>query len=527
MSKFWDQLKSLNSSPEGRRWIFVPYDQLSAEIGPLADEAPEKLGIVLVENLWKPKQRPYHKQKIGYILGNMRHFALEQAGRGVAVRYVFGDAPYSELLAPVIEELGPLEMMEAAERELRKDLEGLEGLTILPHQGWLTREEHFENSQNKLKTWRMDSFYRHVRQETEILMENGKPIGGRYSLDGDNRKPWKGEPELPEPPTFPDDPIKSEVGELIKKLFSHHPGKLDLSRLPTTYQDAQDLWGWAKQQCMEHFGTYEDAMTVVSSGLFHTRLSPLMNLHRILPKQVLDEVLELDIPLNSKEGFVRQLIGWREFMRHVHRETDGFRNLPDAKTETDGGATPNFLEGQVDLPAAFWEETKSGLFCLDQVVEEVWNEGYSHHITRLMVLSNLGTLWGVKPRQLTDWFWVAYIDAFDWVVEPNVLGMGMFALGELFTTKPYVSGSAYIDKMSDYCKECQFHPKKTCPITHYYWAFVDRNAERLKDNQRMRMMLRNVAKRSEEKKERDQWVLKTSLEALGKGQELSPKLLED
>ena len=504
--------------------MYIPYDQLSDQVGLLAEVAPEELGIVLVENLWKPKQRAYHKQKLGYILGNMRHFALEQARRGVAVCYLFGDAPYSQLLAPVIKDLGPLEMMEAAERELRKDLEGLKGLKVRPHQGWLTTEEHFRKSQQKLKSWRMDSFYRHVRQETGILMENGKPVGGKYSLDGENRKPWKGEPDLPDPPTFPIDPIKSEVGELIENVFGDHPGQLDLSRLPVTHQDGQDLWAWAKEQCMEHFGTYEDAMTVVSSGLFHTRLSPLMNLHRILPKQVLTEVLELEIPLNSKEGFVRQLIGWREFMRHVHRETDGFRSLPEVPTLACGGAGPNFLEGNLDLPKTFWGQAKSGLFCLDKVVEEVWEEGYSHHITRLMVLSNLGTLWGIEPRQLTDWFWVAYIDAFDWVVEPNVLGMGMFALGELFTTKPYVSGSAYIDKMSDYCKHCQFHPKKTCPITHYYWAFVNRNSERLKGNQRMGMMLRNVAKRSEEKKARDLRVTELSLEALARGEELTPDL---
>ena len=294
---------------------------------------------------------------------------------------------------------------------------------------------------------------------------------------------------------------------------------------------------------MTHFGPYEDAMSVRSSGIFHTRVSPLINLHRLLPQQVVEDALELDIPLNSQEGFVRQILGWREFMRHVHRETDGFRNLPGVSeaelpgaagydwpyqpVEGDprGGAEPNFFNAREPLPPTFWGEGKSGLFCLDQVVDEVWDEGYSHHITRLMVLSNLATLLDIDPRQITDWFWVAYIDAYDWVVEPNVLGMGTYALGGLFTTKPYVSGGAYIDRMSDYCQHCSFHPKKNCPITRYFWAFLGRNAERLEGNQRMSMMLRTLSKRSAEKRAEDDRILSRSQDILGAGEMLSPETL--
>jgi (6-4)DNA photolyase len=540
---FFGCLKQLNSDRKNRNWIYLPYDQLSDQIGPLSRQDPESLGIVLVENRWKARRRPYHKQKLALILSNMRHFALEQARRGVAVEYVVGDAPYSELLQPVLDRLGGARMMEAAERELRQDLAGLGGLTTVPHEGWLTTVEQFRQSQKKLKSWRMDSFYRQVRKETGILMELGKPLGGKFSHDADNRKAWPGDPAAPEPPSFPTDPIKEEVGRLIQEDFSHHPGRLHIHQIPATKEDAQVLWAWAKEQCMPNFGPYEDAMSARSSGLFHTRLSPLLNIHRLLPRQVLEEVLELDIPLSSKEGFVRQILGWREFMRHVHSETDGFRNLEGiceasrpgsagypwpyeaAGKEPGGGALPNFFQADTPLPAAFWGHAPSGLHCLDTVVDEVWDEGYSHHITRLMVLSNLATLLGVEPRQLTDWFWVAYCDAYDWVVEPNVLGMGTFALGELFTTKPYISGAAYINRMSDYCQSCRFHPKNNCPITPLFWSFLERNRDRLEGNQRMSMMFRNLAKRTEGQKSEDQRITSVTRASLVRGEILSPEIL--
>ena len=393
----------------------------------------------------------------------------------MAVRYVLANRPYGEALEPVIRELGPLRMMEAAERELRRDLAPLvdsKAIEVLPHEGWLTTREQFEALGEP--PWRMDAFYRRVRRDTGLLMDDrGKPVGGRYSLDGENRKPWRGEPPAPEAPRFRPDEITREVGGLIEERFARHPGALDLEALAATSSQVERLWAWARRECMTHFGPYEDAMSVRSSGLFHTRISPLLNLHRLLPRQVVDDVLELDLPLSSQEGFVRQVIGWREFVRHVHRATDGFRELGDGEAPVadepgDGGwgrwsgerwrpasrsgapqscDAPQSRDGDDAAPGLrTWGPTAtcrrpywgpaSGLACLDRVVDDVWREGWSHHITRLMVLSNLATLLDVEPRQLTDWFWVAYADAFDWVVEPNVLAMGTFGVGELMTTSP-------------------------------------------------------------------------------------------
>ena len=297
----------------------------------------------------------------------------------------------------------------------------------------------------------------------------------------------------------------------IEARFADHPGRLDLAHLPSTAADALRLWEWAKQSCLPQFGPFEDAMSVRSRGLFHTRIAPLLNLQRLLPRTVVRDVEALPIPLQSREGFIRQILGWREFVRHVHEATDGCRL----------GIGPEAIAGQAPLPAAYWG-TPSGLRCLDQVVADVWDEGWSHHITRLMVLANLASLLEISPRELTDWFWVAFIDAFDWVVEPNVLGMGTYALGQMMTTKPYISGAAYIDRMSDYCGHCAFDPKSTCPVTPMYWAYLARHREALRDNIRVAMPLRSLDKRAEARRQADARVFTAVSEALRDGRVLTP-----
>jgi len=523
MSAFREALGGLQpergeAGPAGRRWLYVPADQLTDRVGPLATEPPGELGIVLLETLWRPRPRVDHKQKLALALASLRHFALEQARRGVAIRYEVGDAPYAELLEPVARELGGLRMMEAAEYEMRESLEPLvqSGLIeVLPNETWMTSRAQFVETFAESGRWRMDAFYRRVRRDSGILMESGKPVGGRFSFDPENRRRWSGEPPAPEPPRFPVDAIKREVADLIDGSLGHHPGRLDPARLPATRADAETLWSWALEACLPCFGPFEDAMSVDSRNLFHTRVSALLNNGRLLARRLVEDVLALDIPIASQEGFIRQVMGWREFMRHVHAETDGFRRLPSH-------GQPNALGAREPLPPAYWG-TPSGLFCLDRVVEDVWETGYGHHITRLMVLSNLATLLAVDPRELTDWFWVAYVDAYDWVVEPNVLGMGTFALGDLFMTKPYVSGAAYIHRMSDYCDSCRFSPKKDCPITDLYWDFLARHEKALEGNPRMAMPLRSLARRSEERRKRDRATRLWAQRTLTEGRRLSPE----
>jgi deoxyribodipyrimidine photolyase-related protein len=511
MSDFRRTLDERQPDPSGRRWVYVPYDQLTDQVGPLSQADPSEVGIVMVESTWKASQRPYHKQKLALVLANQRQFALEQAARGVAVDHRTTDGPFSAALAEAAAEHGPLTVMRPAEKELRVDLATLgDAVRQVPHEGWLTTSEDFADLGSP--PWRMDAFYRNIRRRTGVLMDDrGKPVGGRFSFDGDNREVWKGDPPAPEPPTFSPDAVTLEVCELVATRFADHPGALRADTLPTTAADARALWSWAMRECMHDFGPYEDAMTTRSKGLFHTRIAPLLNNLRLLARDVVRDVALADIPLNSKEGFIRQVLGWREFVRHVHEATDGFADLDDPLARTE------------PLPAAFWEGASSGLHCLDQAVDDVWADGWTHHIPRLMVLSNLATLLDLSPRELSDWFWVGFIDAYDWVVEPNVLGMGTFATGPLMTTKPYISGSAYLKKMGpDVCAACAFDPKKTCPITHLYWAFLARHEDTLGGIQRMAMPMRSLAKRAPDKRETDRETYERVIGALRRGERLEP-----
>lgn len=530
-----------------RRWFYLPYDQLSDEIGPWSRLDPRETGIVLVESAAKARRRPYHKQKLAFVLANQRRFALEQAARGVEVAYLLSERPYAEVLGAWTAAHGPLTMMEAAERELRVELAPLVeagGLRIEPHEGWLTGAALFEQACGSSAPWRMDAFYREARRASGVLMERGKPAGGRFSHDGENRQRWPGVPPAPSPQRFPHGALEEEVAQLVERRFGDHPGRVDLAALPVTKEQAEAAWRFALEQCLEHFGPYEDAMSRSSRGLFHTRIAHLLNIHRLLPRRVVADAVASGAPLASVEGFVRQVLGWREFVRHVHRASDGFRVLPAApraarRARSDAGwsalsggfdsaghadAAPAALAAHVPLPAAYWG-SPSGLACLDRVVRQVMEDGWCHHIERLMVLANIATLLDVDARELTDWFWCAYIDAYDWVVEPNVLGMGTWAAGGAMTTKPYVAGSAYIDKMGDDCDACAFAPGKDCPLTPLYWAFLARHAPAFEGNQRMSMPLRSLAKRDAAKRAEDARLHARAVELLSAGRPLTPAAL--
>lgn len=518
MSEFRKCLKERQTNCDRaavRQWFYVPYDQLNLGLFTEARDTPGQCGFLFLETPSKAGRRPYHKQKLAYVLANQRHFALECAERGIAVDYRIARSGQDEAdtLRDWCKEQGrSLLVQEPAERELRQTLVPLiesGELSQRAHPGWLSTTEQFVKACPQ-QPYRMDAFYRLMRKTTGLLIVDGKPEGGKWSHDADNRKPWKGKPPAPERLTFPLDPLKQEVGALIESRYADHPGQLDLPHLPATAADAETAWEWAKRECMQHFGPYEDAISERSSGLFHTRISPLLNLHRLMPSRVVREVAEMDAPLNSREGFVRQVLGWREFVRHVHAATDGFADFE--------------LSQGMELPPVFWGGAPSGLRCLDQVIEDVWREGYSHHITRLMVLGNLATLLEVSPRQLSDWFWVAYTDAYDWVVEPNVLGMATWATAGVMTTKPYISGAAYLNRMGDSCRSCDFDPKKDCPITRLYWAWLGRHAEDLSGNPRMAMPLRSLAKRPKEQCLGDVKTYERTRQLLDSGKCLSKKL---
>ena len=562
-SLFQQQIRSAHPSDSdlrARQWIYVPYDRLTDAAGPLRELDPANAGIVMLEALAKAHRRPYHKKKLVLILASQRHFALEQAARGVKVIYHFTPGIFADGLVALQHEHNFVEltMMEAAERELRLDIaEAIASgvpLRLVEDTTWLSSPADFDKvygastAPGVQKRYLMDRFYRAMRQKTRLLMDeagrgDGKPepLGGRYSFDEENRQPYRGQPPVPQRPTYPPDAITAECIDLVEREFPNHFGTTQGFDLPVTLADVEADWHFALAQLLPVFGPFEDAMQTTEPEMFHSKLSALINISRLLPARVVRDVEQLArsgaIPLASAEGFIRQILGWREFMRHVHRVTDGYRNIsaptePKRRTTRakarlaaaaqppaaliaaepasqptpipEPGARPSALGAALPLPAAYWG-TPSGLHCLDTVVTQVLRDGWSHHITRLMVLSNLATLCGYSPRELTDWFWIAYIDAYDWVVEPNVLGMSTFADGGVTATKPYVSGAAYINRMSDYCGKCQYNPKLavgpgSCPFTALYWSFLDRNSDLLASNPRLAMPYATLRRKSPQEK---------------------------
>lgn len=490
----------MTSENNAKRWYFVCYDQLNHEIFPWSKYPRDETGLIFIESKNKGNSLNYHKQKLAYLLSNMRHFALEARELGHPVRYSYTEGDYSEKLEKLIQELGPIHLVQPAERSMRVEIEPLVfsgQLLIKNHPGWLTKREWFIDSLGTKPPFRMDKFYRKVRKETGVLMKDGKPIGGKFSFDNENRLPWKGNPQAQAELVFGIDEIDEKVMELVNQEYSLHLGNCDLSKVPTSRSQHLTALEWAKGN-MQFFGPYEDAMSTKSRHLFHSKLAISVNLYRLTPKQIVDAAISTDAPLNCIEGFFRQMI-WREYVKHIHDITDGFRKLEIYNNSSD---QPNYLSQNNPLPPAYWG-VNTGMNCLDNVIDSVLEEGWTHHIPRLMILSNFANLLDINPRELTTWFHEAFIDAFDWVVEPNVLGMGTYSLGPVMMTKPYVSGTPYINKMSDFCESCKFNPKKNCKVSNLYWAFLERHKEALSDNIRMAMPLRNLANRSVEKKLED------------------------
>jgi deoxyribodipyrimidine photolyase-related protein len=542
LSTFADQISPHQPTAadiRARRWIYIPYDRYTDRVGPLTEQPPEQTGIVMVESTAKALRRPYHKKKLVVLISNMRHFALEQAAKGVKVLYHFSPDSHGQALLKLQQarHLPALTVMQPAERELRLDLakaqnDGLQ-LEVVEDKTWASQTEDFVSTYGAYKpgkSYVMDRFYRKMRQKTHVLMQNAKPIGGNYSYDADNRNAYKNQVPVPIPPSYPPDAITLEVIALVEATYPHHFGSIENFDLPCTQADCDAMWRFALDELLPTFGPYEDAMRDDHLQLFHSKTSVLLNLGRILALDLIHDVEAAQeagrIPLASAEGFIRQLLGWREFMRHLHEQTDGYRllrgHVPDEPrkvvqevspdqtkvaaaaypADPYAGATPSALGAALPLPAVYWG-VKSGLHCMDTVVAQVVDEGWSHHITRLMVLSNLANLCGFSPRELTDWFWFAYVDAYDWVVETNVLGMATYADGGLTATKPYVSGAAYINKMSNYCGHCRYDPKKSvgegsCPFTSLYWTFLERNEDRLSGNFRMQMPYNTLHKKRPE-----------------------------
>lgn len=317
-SAFARELARRNPDPRGRRWLFVPYDQLSARIGPLAREDPAELGIVVVEGA-PPAPRPSGRER-ALRLSNLRWFALEQAARGVAVRPVVPGASYAGALEGVAREVGPLRVMRPAEPALRAGLRPLLAKGVLvetPHEGWLTTPEQFRASQAAGPPDPLDAFYRFVRRASGVLMREGRPVGGRYRLGGGQRRPAAA------PPRFATDEIKAEAAASIARDFVREPRGIDPSEIPATAADAERLWAWAKAERLAGLGAREAGTPDDSPDLHRFLIAQLLELHRLLPARAVAEAEGLDAPLASREAFIRRVLGEREFLRHAREQAGG------------------------------------------------------------------------------------------------------------------------------------------------------------------------------------------------------------
>ena len=369
-------------------------------------------------------------------------------------------------------------------------------LEVLEDSHFFTTPSDFAEHAEGRKTLRLEYFYRELRQRYDILMDDaGEPLGGDWNYDHDNRETFgkDGPPDdLPMPRAFSPTSTVKQVMELVESRYSAHPGQVDNFSLPVTREQALQLLDDFIEHRLNNFGDFQDAMWEGEFFLYHSRLSSAMNLKLLHPMEICrraeDAYHEGKAPLNAVEGFVRQILGWREYIRGVYWHFD-----EDYRAK-------NFLEHTAPLPEFFWTG-KTEMNCLSQTLRAVHEHSYSHHIQRLMIIGLFCLLYGVEPQEFNDWHIATHCDAIDWVSTPNVIGMSQFADGGLLASKPYCASGNYIQKMGNYCTNCRYNPKKAtgdkaCPFTTLYWDFLDRHQEKLADNHRMGFQFRNLKRKS-------------------------------
>ena len=457
-----------------------------------------QVSIILIESYSHIKQRRYHKQKLVLIWSAMRHFAEELRSKGYSVTYkIAGDFQTSLQEWVNVNQINDLRIMSPNDKPFLQIIENLKlscDITLVPNNQFLWSAEEFNDWAKNRKRLLMEDFYREGRKRFDILMEDGKPVGGKWNLDKENRKPPKGKLNTPEPLWFEPDNITQEVIQQVNSLDIPTYGEIKEFRWGVTRTNALEVLKYFIEIRLPDFGPYQDAMVTGEETMWHAMLSPYINLGLLQPLEIIQaaEIAynENQLALNSVEGFIRQVMGWREYMHGIYHYVDAEYSQQ------------NWFEHNKPLPKFFWNgETKMN--CLHQILTQVMDTGYAHHIQRLMVLNNFGLIAGISPQELENWFHAAFIDAYDWVMQTNVIGMGQYADGGLLASKPYAASANYINKMSDYCKSCFYKHsqrigEKACPFNFLYWDFLNRHRDKLKNEGRMNFILRNLDKMSPE-----------------------------
>ncbi len=483
-------------------------DQLSPEISSLKDADKSCDIILLCEVFDEAVYVKHHQKKIALLFSAMRHFAASLSDAGWNVDYVRLDQDgnshsFSGEVARAVERHAPESVIATFASEWRVLTEMRDWENTLPCAVELRDDDRFYCSLDEFATWadgrkqlRMEYFYRELRRKTGILMSGNDPIGGQWNYDAENRGRAPDGLEVPKHTSFVPDDITNEVLSLVEDRFDDHFGKLRPFEFAVTREQAAYVLDRFIAERLPLFGTYQDAMVEGEPFMFHAHIGLYLNCGLLSPQQAIIAAENAyhagAAPLNATEGFIRQILGWREFVRGLY-----WLKMPEY-------AEQNALEAHRPLPAFFWTaDTKMN--CLKQCVSETRDHAYAHHIQRLMVLGNFALLAGLSPKEVNEWFMIVYADAYEWVELPNVSGMALYADGGVLASKPYASGGAYIERMSNYCRSCHYKVKQkngeqACPFNYLYWDFLTRHQDRLSGNARMGMMYRTLAKMSDEKR---------------------------
>ena len=483
--------------------IFVPFDQLNVNYGALKSADLDTDVIVLIESQRMILGRTWHKQRLQFLISSARHFASELRSRNWNVEYLKSETSVSGL-KEISKKYPDREIVCATPNSFRMRQQLAElGVTFVENDFFLTSQEMFTIWGDSQKTFTMENFYRAQRKRLDILMSGATPLGGEWNYDADNRLPPKKDQDWGATISFDLDLIDQEV---MAELPGTAWGNLASKVWGTTRAEALSQMNHFFENHFKDFGPFEDAMPASSWTGHHSLLSPYLNNGLLHPAEVvtaaLDRFEQGDIPISSCEGFIRQIIGWREYINGM------YWYLGEDYREGNG------LGANRKLLPLFQDSKKTEMNCVKSIVQYVEDYGWTHHIPRLMVLSNLALITGVKPQEFLDWMREVFIDAADWVMVPNVIGMATHADGGTLMTKPYAAGGAYISKMGQFCKGCKYDPKlrtgeTACPFTTLYWDFLDRNAQMFSKNHRMFQQMGGLRKLGniEEVKSRAQQVI--------------------
>lgn len=474
-------------------------DQLSHNLSSLAEQDKGASVILMAEVDEETEYVPHHKSKMAYILSAMRHHAEDLRSAGWTVDYVKlteaeNSGSFTGEVVRAIErhKVSALRVTEAGEWRVKAMLDSWPDrfdipVKILPDDRFLCTHNEFESWARDRKQLRMEFFYRDMRRKSRLLMNGDAPEGGQWNFDAENRKPAKRDLAMPKPLHFAPNAATQEVVEMVESRFAGNIGQTAKFGFAVTREDALKQQKHFLEHALPNFGDYQDAMLTGEPFLWHSILSPYINSGLLDPLELCRAVEAQykagKVPINAAEGFIRQVIGWREYVRGIYWHAG-----PEY-------VNSNALDATRPLPEFYWSG-KTDMHCLSQAIGQTIEHGYAHHIQRLMITGNFALLAGLDPKAVHEWYLAVYADAYEWVELPNSLGMSQFADGGILASKPYASSGAYINRMSDYCTNCRYDVKqrvgpKACPFNALYWDFIARNEGKLRKNPRMAMPYKN------------------------------------